>query len=174
MAFVPLRSRKIARDRGLVNVRQIAKASRKANVPFYVACALFEKESGGRNVYGHDAGGALSGFEEPVNLGNWRVFRWMVLDNGHVSNGVGPAQITFAGSRRSDGTRDGGFFRQMEDQGLRPWVVYDNMLFGLRLLASYKASTGSWRAAGTRYNGAEVYGEDLERKIDIWKTRLGG
>jgi len=33
-------------------------------------CALLEKESGGRNVYGeHDVGGALSGFPKTVNKG---------------------------------------------------------------------------------------------------------
>lgn len=169
---VSLRRRLIARKYGLKNVWWIAKACREADVPFYVACALFEKESGGRNVYGHDVGGALSGFEKPVNRYNWEVFRWLVLDQGHTSNGVGPAQITYAGPKRSNGTRDGGFFRQMEAEGLRPWVAYDNMLFGLRLLAAHKDAEGSWTAAGRRYNGAEAYGVDLDRKIQVWKQRF--
>ena len=145
----------------LRNVWTIHRAAKTVGLPFEVACALIEKESGGRNVYGHDAGGALSGYPEEVSEENYRVFRWMVLTRGMTSNGVGPCQITSPG-----------FFRQMEEQGLRPWVKYDNMLFGFRLLLSYYKSYKSWRAAGRLYNGADAYGVDLVNRINTWKKRF--
>lgn len=160
-----------AEERGLVNVDQIALACREAGVPFYVACALFEKESGGRNVYGHDVGGALSGFPLEVNRDNFAVFRWLVVEKGALSNGVGPSQITYAGSLHGS-RRDGGYFRVMESDGLKPWDVHDNMLFGLQILRGHKDRTGTWRAAGTAYNGRESYGVDLEHRIEDWRKLL--
>lgn len=164
---------KIAQDFGLHNVGIIAEACRRVGIPFYVACALFQKESGGLNVYGHDSGGALAGYPNPVTKSNFEVFWWLVVTNGQTSNGVGPSQITYAGSRNRAGRRDGGFFQQMLDEGLKPWRVEDNMVFGLRLLKGYHDKTKSWVKAGTSYNGAEEYGQDLSRKVAEWKKRLG-
>ena len=161
----------IAKEAGLQNVDTIALTCREARVPFPVACALFQKESGGRNVYGNDRGGTLSGYPYEVTVDNYRVFRWLVVTNGHVSNGVGPVQITYAGALKN-GRRDGGFFKQMEDQDLKPWDVHDNMLFGLQLLRRHYLATGSWRAAGERYNGAAAYGEDLLKRISEWQARF--
>jgi hypothetical protein len=155
------RRKGIAVQYGLHNVECIALVCREAGVPFYVACALFEKESGGRNIYGHDAGGALSGFPLDVCEGNYGVFEWLVFTKGQTSNGVGPSQITYKG-----------FFTQMKAQGLKPWDVHDNMLFGLKTLGGYFAQYGSWTEAGHHYNGATVYGVDLAHKIEIWKQRF--
>jgi hypothetical protein len=168
---VSARRIQIAEDFGLVNVDVIAEVCRIAGVSFPVACALYQQESGGRNVYGHDVGGALSGYPHPVNLHNWRVFKWLVIDHGYQSNGVGPSQITYAGAAKN-GKRDGGFFREMEEQGLRPWVVHDNMLFGLQLLKKHYDATGNWVDAGERYNGAHQYGLDLAQKIEEWRKRF--
>jgi hypothetical protein len=116
----------------------------------------------GKNVYGHDVGGALSGFPGTVNRGNWEVFRWMVITQGLPSNGVGPAQIT----ARS-------LLLDMEKRGLRPWVVEDNMRYGLELLwGYYQARRQSWVKAGTAYNGAVSYGQDLSKKVSAWRRRL--
>lgn len=172
MSPVSRRRRTLAEDHGLVNVDQIAITCREAGVPFFVACALFSKESSGRNVYGHDVGGALSGFELPVNRHNFAVFRWMVLEHGHLSNGVGPSQITYAGSV-TNGKRSGGYFKVMEDKGLEPWDVHDNMLFGLQILKGHYDRLGTWEAAGTAYNGKASYGADLADRIADWKKLLG-
>ncbi len=164
MTLPPVTQRRIdiAKKFGLSNVDTIARACRDAGVPFYVACALFEKESGGRNVYGNDKGGALSGFPGAVNYGSYAVFKWLVFEKGQTSNGVGPAQITYKG-----------FFTDMEKQKLKPYVVYDNMLYGLKLLNShYLAGGKSWRVAGAKYNGADTYGADLDKKIREWGKRL--
>lgn len=152
-----------ARSAGLHNVRALAIACTRSGLPFHVGCALMQKESGGRNIYGHDRGGVFTiDGDKPVTRANWLEFRRLVVEQGRTSNGVGPAQITYRG-----------FFPMMEQQGLRPWVPRDNMLFGCRLLLGYYRERGSWVYAGTRYNGAEVYGHDLARKIGEWQRRLG-
>jgi len=163
----------IAKEFGLDNVEDAALACRSSEppLPFWAACALLQKESGGRNVYGHDVGGALSGFPLPVNQGNWQAFRWLVLEKGQTPNGVGPCQITYAGPAK-DGRRDGGYFRQMEERGLRPWVPLDNMTFGFGLLAGHRERLGTWRDAGSAFNGSTTYGDDLLKKINEWRVRL--
>jgi hypothetical protein len=156
--------RAIARNHGLNNVAVLDQAAAEADVPFHVACALMEKESHGRNMYGNDEGGMLAGYPEPVTQATFKAFWYMVEEKGHQSNGVGPAQIT---SR--------GLIRQLLTNGLDPWVPYDNMLFGLSLLRKYhREADGSWADAGTRYNGSQAYGEDLAAKIKVWKERLNG
>lgn len=162
MAAVTQKRIDIATHFGLANADIIATACRESGVPFFVACALFEKESMGRNVYGHDKGGALSGFPHVVNYQNWLVFRWLVIDHGQTSNGVGPSQITWSG-----------YFTDMERKGLRPWVVHDNMLYGLQILKAHYDHYKSWEKAGTAYNGSTAYGADLAKKIGEWKRRLG-
>lgn len=162
---------------GLQNVPDAATACRDAGLPFYAACALLQKESMGANVYGHDIGGALSGYPQQVDESNYRVFYWLVVDKGWTSNGVGPAQITWAGALRTstaDAARDGGFFRIMEQQGLRPWIPEENMRFGFGLLwQAYLDNGRTWRVAGTMYNGKPSYGADLLAKCREWHERLG-
>lgn len=162
-----------ARRFGLANIDAAAVAAREAGLPFWAACALLEKESGGRNVFGHDSGGALAGFPGEVSRGAWEVFRWLVIEKGQTSNGVGPCQITYAGARNADGTRDGGHFRVMEERGLRPWVPHDNMVYGFDLLAREWDTAGTWAKAGEAYNGAAEYGRDLVAKINAWRRRFG-
>lgn len=152
---------KIAKDFGLANVDIIAPVSRSVGLQFYAACALMQKESMGRNVYGHDSGGALSGFPGEVNQGNWEVFRWLVFDQNKASNGVGPCQLTYRG-----------FFTDMEKQKLKPYIVWDNLLYGLRLLKGYHDLTQSWKAAGTKYNGSALYGASFEKIVGEWKVRI--
>jgi hypothetical protein len=160
---VPLSQTLRARAAGLHNVRPLAIASTRSRLPFYAACALMEKESGGRNIYGHDRGGVFTiDGTKPVTRENWLEFRRLVVEQGRTSNGVGPAQITYRG-----------FFPLMEAAGLRPWVPVDNMLFGCRLLRGYFYEGGeSWVYAGRRYNGAEAYGVDLARRVSAWRSRL--
>lgn len=163
MTLTGEQKREIARENGLVNVGAIWNQSARVGLPFYIACALVEKESGGRNVYGHDVDGALSGFPFPVNEENYRVFHWLVFDKGQKSNGVGPLQITFKGH-----------FPVMEREGLDPWRVSDNLFYGFRLFRGYLTDAkGDIVAAGRRYNGALSYGIDLADKAEVWHRRFG-
>lgn len=170
----------IAKDLAMVNVDVAAKACRDAGLPFYVAMALLEKESpnprrrirGGANVWGGDIGGVGPGRYKPVTALNFTQALVQMM-NGATANGVGPCQITFAGGL-NNGHRDGGFFREMLNQELRPWVPQENMLFGFKLLASlHRPDHKDWVAAGARYNGAIAYGQDLNHRALEWRNRLG-
>lgn len=151
----------IARARGINNVNQLVEACKTADVPFYVACTLMEKESHGKNVYGNDEGGMLSGFSKPVNRSNFEAF-WHEVSRGRTSNGVGPSQIT---SRW--------LIEEMFDNGLRPWIVLDNMKFGLTYIRSlHRQANGSWWEAARRYNGSTEYADDFVSKMKKWKEWL--
>jgi hypothetical protein len=182
--MLPAMQRRTARKNGLVNVGPMYRAAERVGLPFYVACALFQKESGGRNIYGHDKGGALStngrsvtvegktwppNSDIPVTPANAGIFL-MIIGTGALSNGMGPAQITYA--RDLPDGRTGGYFRQMLERGLLPWYAEDNMFFGLEILKRHYDASRSWVKAGTAYNGRVSYGEDLARLIKVWKERL--
>jgi len=159
-----------AKKAGIQNAELAARACRKAGLPFWVACALLEKESHGRNVFGHDSGGA-GPHGQPVTKERFQDFYRKVLA-GATSNGVGPCQITWAGSLQN-GKRDGGYFNQMIRMGLDPWDPEENMVFGFALLRSHYNRLGdSWEKAGTAYNGSPDYGRDFLAKVKVWRDRL--
>lgn len=171
MSLAPVPKERIAKasQMRLTDADLIASQCRAAGVPFFVACALFQKESGGRNIYGNDPGGALAGFSGEVTHDNFEVFEWLVFEKGVPSNGVGPAQITYKG-----------YFTAMHATGLRPWEPADNMLFGLDLLAANHKATGTWEAAAARYNGgpkpnafAQSYGKDLVARANVFREAFG-
>ena len=45
---------------GLVNADLIVQAASATGLPLPILAAMAEKESGGKNIYGHDAGGVFS------------------------------------------------------------------------------------------------------------------
>jgi hypothetical protein len=151
----------VAKQFGLRNVDTLAEACQDTGVWFAPACTLLEKESMGRNGYGHDVGGALSGFPRLVTEDNFAVFEWMVFHEGMPSNGVGPTQITYKG-----------FFTDMSLKGLAPWKVYDNISYGLGILWTLFQQYGNWREAATHYNGSPDYGDDFVLKLDAWRQRF--
>lgn len=152
---------------GIVGAATLADVCRKEDVPFFVACALVLKESGGGdNVYGHDAGGALSGYPHEVDESNFKVFQWLVETKGFKSNGVGPTQITYYPN-----------FAAMAKLGLKPWVGADNLSYGLRLLRAQYDAHKTWESAGAHYNGgtkpdasAWAYGRDLVGKANTFRA----
>jgi hypothetical protein len=112
-------------------------------------------------VYGHDAGGALSGYPEVVDESNFKVFLWL-LAKGQTSNGVGPCQITWPG-----------YFTDMANKGLHAWRPLDNMTYGFGILAKHYAASRNWIKAGESYNGSYAYGVDLAEKVMAWRHRFG-
>lgn len=148
-------------DYGIHNAGTIARAAADVGIPFYAAVALFQMESSGDNIWGADRGGTFSGKKGPVTEALYKEFRHLVIDLGHQSNGVGPSQITWKG-----------FFLDMEHKGLKPWVIYDNMKYGLKLLNDYYKQYHSWRVAGQHYNGGYTYGVIFAARVALWKRRL--
>jgi len=155
---------------GFENVELIADACNRTGCRFYLAVSMIEKESKGKNVWGHDAGGTFSGLADRITESSWRAFRHEVLVRGRPSNGVGPAQLTFKG-----------FFTDMEKQGLNPADPKDNIFYGVRLIYSYYRDYRNLGAsvetavkeAGTKYNGASAYGDSLWTIAQKWRSRLG-
>ncbi len=164
-------AKEIAEDFGLVNVDDAIKAATEAGYPLHAAFALLEMESKGRNIFGQDAGGMFR--REAVTKEKFDKLVKAVRA-GAPTNGVGPLQITYAGRKRADGTRDGGFFRQAEEQNLRLWLPAENMEFGFKLAAGYlRRYPNDWFKVGRLYNGKESYGTTYLRKVGEWKKRLG-
>ena len=161
----------IAKSHGMQNVELIAQCCNETGGRFYIAVAMLEKETGTcRNVYGHDVGGALSGFPKPVTKDNYEVFKWLVFTKGQQSNGVGPSQLTFKG-----------FFTDMESKGLKPYDMHDNIAYGVKLIQQYyrdgrnqgKSVNDALRYAGTKYNGSTAYGDSYVTIALKWKAQVG-
>lgn len=136
-------------------VMQVADA---VGLPFYAACAMLEKESGGgANVFGHDP---------TIFAGAGRVTKKKYLEykaerkrTGKMQ-GVGPCQLTWYGFQ-DDADALGGC-----------WVKKNNMLVGFRLLKDYYTETKNWIRVGTKYNGATKYGLDYALRVAKWKSLL--
>ena len=175
---------------GLTNADLIVQAATATGIPLAIAAAMIQKETGGRNVYGHDGSaetgpGVFStkygpvtigdttyaqGSDIPVTQANFAEFLRRVTA-GEKSNGVGPAQITYSG-----------YFKQAPDYPF--WDALANIRFGLTILADYlddDFSDASISSAAAHYNGgtnpgprALAYGADLLTKTKIWRARLAG
>lgn len=162
-----------AKNKGLTNGEALAAACDKTGLPFYLACTILQKETGGRNVYGHDKGGAFSdptGANIDVTEANYAEFHRLVFEQGHTSNGVGPMQVTWEGH-----------FTAMDAAGLKPWVPTDNILYGVgvlqKSLTAYlskgsNAEQAFWLTAKD-YNGNAAYADDAVAKAKTWQAWVG-
>lgn len=147
---------------GLKNAAAIVNAAATSGVPLYIAAAFVEQESGGANVYGHDAGGLFPG--KAVTQSNFKTFLSKVVRDGHTSNGVGPLQITYPG-----------YFKQNPSYPF--WDPEHNILFGLQIIQ--KNLPRGLNAAAQLYNsgsatGAPSYGESVVNRAAKWKSALQG
>lgn len=159
----------IIASQGVQNADAIVRAAVAVGLEVAIAAAIIQKESNGANVYGHDRGGVFSNAalgKPPGNVvteQNFAEFRRRIDRPGAISNGVGPAQITWDG-----------YFPQAEREGFKLWLAEDNIRFGLRLFASHLRGSGDIVEAGRAYNGARQYGVDLADMVGAWRNRLAG
>lgn len=153
----------------LQNAEAIVAAATRVGLDLAIACAMVEKESHGRMIYGNDRGGVFStpnGPDLAVTEQNFGEFYDRVVTRGELSNGVGLCQITYRG-----------YFPMAREQGLRLWVPLDNAVFGFQLLVRH-LSGRSVEEAGTLYNagnlrgGITAYGRDLATKTAAWRALL--
>lgn len=153
---------------GMHNAEQIVTAAEKTGVELAVLAAMIQKESNGRNVYGHDSGGIFSttdGSLVYVTEANFSEFTRR-LAAGEKSNGVGPAQITWPG-----------YFPDARAKGYVLWQPLDNITYGATILKGHLAGH-TLAEAGTLYNsgnlksGVTAYGRDFAQKVSAWRTRL--
>lgn len=154
---------------GVENAAAIVAASNQTGLPLGVAMGMIMKETGGANIYGHDAGGACCGWGQ-VTEDNFRNNFLPAVLAGGTSNGVGPTQITYPG-----------YFRQ--NPGYPWWDPYANCVVGFNLLKGYCGgdySDASLVAAGSTYNSgsptgtASTYGRTFAALAEDWTARLAG
>lgn len=160
----------------MVNVDLLAVACDEYKFPFWLALAIMEKETHGRNIYGNDVGGALAGFKPDCNEGNYQVFRWLVDTQGMKSNGVGPFQVTWKG-----------FFTNVNKTGMHdllmdPYRPRDNIFYAIGKIlkpswdANRKKSSTleqAFYAVAKAYNGKDSYAADAVAKAKQWFTIVG-
>ncbi len=164
-------------------IRDIITACEKHNLPIAAGMALIQKETGFRNVWGHDRavgqraqlGFKYSGIAD--SLAGEKVKKKDYLNykrNRSVSGaqGVGPAQLTFGG------------FQDQADKLGGCWKPAANIMVGVGVLAgnyhkNMRAGMDRSRAlqlAAQAYNGsgpaAEKYGRDYMVLYDVWRKRF--
>jgi hypothetical protein len=138
----------------------IAFAARKFRIPYAVAYALFEQESGYKVIYGHDAGGLLPG--QRVTKSNYAWFRSRVVaSEGRGANGVGLGQVTYWTYIR-------------DHPGL--WKPRVQVYLSLEILAGYLRGFSQFTALGA-YNGGpsnpnEDYAHEVETKVRAIRPQL--
>lgn len=141
----------------------VLRAADDVGLHWAVALGLADQESNCTNVYGHDAGGACSGWGEVTRDNFLNHFLPAVLD-WETSNGVGPTQVTY-----------NGYFINEPDRAW--WDPHESSVVGLSILRDYLGgdySADSIRRAGSRYNcGNESdqywgYGESLLQHVNSW------
>ena len=133
---------------------------KRGAMPLSRACALLEKETGGgRNVFGHDPGGAVVG--GAVTRETYRTYLDRVRRGVGRRQGVGPTQLTSAGYQ-DEADRHGGC-----------WRPNINMYVGFSALAANIKQHGV-HGGMRRYNGsgprAEAYAHDLRAKEAKWRA----
>jgi hypothetical protein len=162
----------ILASNGMKNAAALVTAAASTGLPLHIAAAFATKESGGQNIYGHDAGGVFNygpGTTVQVTEENYAEFYRKVVMERRTSNGVGPMQITYFG-----------FHKQAKEQGYRLWVPADNFRFGFAIIRDYldgDYSDANLKRAGSRYNsgsstGAPAYGDGVVALAKVWKSRL--
>lgn len=129
------------------------------------AAALVQKETGGKNIYGHDpvATGGTYVRGGLVTRANYEAFRrWQRGGSGRMQ-GVGPVQLTYYS------------FQDQADALGGCWDPRWNLHVGFALLVSLQKAKGEW-AGAKAYNGsgsaADAYANDWTAKRNQWRSRL--
>lgn len=178
--MITVKQIRAARSNGILRPVLTARAATVAGIPYYVACAFLEQESGGgANVYGHDVD--VVGYPRPfwghgeVTEENYEAYKRerdlgiredRFSELGRRSQGVGPMQLTFYG------------FQDEADAAGGCWDPYTNMLVAFRLIRRYYlqaggAETTRWWTVARRYNGKESYADQMASRFRKWKGLVG-
>lgn len=151
----------VARTHGIIIPTIAARASEKADVPYYVTCAFLMQESdGGQNVFGHDP--TIFAGAGPVTKLKYLAYRRQRAESG--MQGVGPMQLTWWE------------FQDRADTLGGCWKPDINVLVGLQIVRAHHVATGSWVEAARRYNGsgaaADAYAAQMAERFATWQEVL--
>lgn len=149
----------------------IVREAKRHGLPISLVCAVMEKESGFRNVYGRDRGNNPNPVRSPAkgvlevteaNYKDYLKHRRAAKD----ANGVGPMQLTFPP------------FQDRADKLGGCWRVGPNIRVGCSVLADNIKRLGSTREGIRAYNGsgrdADAYATDVLKRKAVWDERLKG
>ena len=146
---------------GITDPALTLKVARAVGLPLEYACTVLELEtSGGRNVFGSDAGyhGPFKGMT--VTRARYEAYRaWAQRTGEH--NGVGYTQLT------SD------FLQVRADELGGCWKPGPNMRVGFEYLRELIAAAGDPQLGFTHYNGAASYGRLAMERAAAWRLLLG-
>ena len=147
-------------DNGMAT--HILEAVATTKIPLSYALALVEKESGFKNVYGHDhvrnpapKGGRVTA----LNYAQYKRAR----KQGMGMQGVGPTQLTWYA------------FQDQADALGGAWKPYPNLVVGFRHLKTLINAHGKEHGAAS-YNGtgpaADAYGKDFVKRQEAWHRKV--
>jgi hypothetical protein len=148
------------RRRGITDPGLTLRVARAVGLPLAYACTVLELEtSGGRNVFGSDAGyhGPFKGMT--VTLERYREYRRHALATGE-HNGVGYTQLTSVELQ----------VRADELGGC--WRPEPNVRVGFAFLHELIRAEGSAERGFTRYNGSPAYGRRALELAAAWQRCL--
>lgn len=147
-----------ARKHGIRMPFRAWRAAQATGVPYAVVCAfLMQETSGGQNIFGHDPTIFVGAGQ--VTKPKYLAYRAKRRAGGGMQ-GVGPMQLTWWE------------FQDEADAAGGCWKPYVNILVGCRLLARYRDTGASWHEVARRYNGAEAYADQMDRRFDDWRRWL--
>lgn len=150
-----------ARLHGARYAYTIAQEALRAGIPYAVAFASVEQESGFRNVFGHDN---FTFAGQPVT--NAKVdFLIRHVEQGGASNGVGFPQLTYIAFIKAAHRLPGGAAK-----------VRNQLRVSFELLADLKKQHRTWHEAFRAYNGtgplADNYAKVMDVRVAKWRQHL--
>lgn len=152
---------------GIERPDDVVRVAREVGLYLPIAVTLVEKESGGRNVWGHDAvatgGTYVKG--SVVTRRGYEAYRTKRRSGEIGAQGVGPCQLTWPG------------FQDRADAQGGCWNYRTNLRVGFEVLLDLQRRYGT-REGFRRYNGsgpaAEAYADDAMARLGEWTAVLGG
>lgn len=173
----------IANKHGAMFIVPIIRACVKYDVPLAAGFSLIEKETGFRNVWGHDPAvgeakrrgfkysGGIDGLEGQVVI-KQDYLRYKANRATLGYQGVGPGQLTW-GPTQDIADKRGGSWNPTANIDVAIQAYAGNYHAQLKLGANQRVAL---QVAAARYNGsgpaAEQYGRDFMVLFDKWYNRL--
>jgi hypothetical protein len=159
-------------NHGTQRAAAVVDLAEAAGLELAAAATLLEKESrGGHNVFGHDNVDTGGFYEKGGEVTEEAYRNYKAHRNELGAQGVGPTQLTLpAFQDRADELGE-----RLGQGGCFDFLV--NCQVGFEILADHIKERGI-RDGFRAYNGsgpkAERYADDAVKKLDVWRSRLGG
>lgn len=141
----------------------IINACERTGLPLSYGLAMIEKESGFRNIFGHDPTTSIPNSWKGSRVTRLKYTYYKLRRAKRGMQGVGPAQLTYY------------TFQDQADRLGGCWKPEPNMVVAFRLLKTLTDKHGK-QAGAALYNGigtaAAAYGRDFVRRQLAWHKRV--